>query len=120
MTATAALVPDVSLLRIDDPDHCTTASWALIPIDGIAPFAGFFITNIDCCCRLPVSQNIDFAGVEPDAIADGATIDLGAFIVDLFHVRSALRAAHGTRPEDADLVTADAVRVSRAFSFLAC
>ena len=42
-----------------------------------------------------------------------------AFVIDLLHVCSALRAAHGARPEDAGLVATDADGESRTFSYFA-
>ena len=117
MTRTAGLEPDVRLFRNDDPNHSSTASWALIAIDGIALFTHFLIPGINRGCRLLVFHDIEFAGVEPDAMADGAAVNLSAFVFDLFHVRSAFWAAHGARPKDAGLVATDSDRESRTFAF---
>lgn len=113
VTGAADLVPDVGLFWVDYFDHRSAAAWTLITVHGVTLFAYPCITDVDCRCRLLVSQNIDLAGIEPDAIADYATIDFGAFIVDLFHIRSAFRAAHGARPKDAGCMASTADCVSR-------
>ena len=94
VTGTTGLVPDVGLLWVDDSDHGSAASRALVVVHGVGLFAYFFITDVDCFGGLFVFQDVDLSGVEPDAVADGATIDFGAFICDLFHVGSAFGAAH--------------------------
>ena len=113
VTGTAGLVPDVGLAWVDYFDHRSAAAWTLITVHGVTLLAYPGITDVDCRCGLLVSQNIDLASIEPDAIADRAAIDFGAFIVDLFHIRSAFRAAHGARPEDAGCMASTTDRVSR-------
>ena len=113
IAGTAGFVPDVRLFRIDHFNHRTTAAWALIAVHGITPFTNLCVTGVNCCCRLLVFENFDFASVKPDPMADDATINFGAFMVDLLHVCSAFRAAHGARPENAGPVTRAAYIVSR-------
>ena len=119
MARTTRLVPNMGLLWINHPHHRSTAARTSIAIDHISLLAFAGITCIDRCRRLLVTHDFHFADVEPDAAAYGATIDLGSFVYDLLHVRSAFRAAHRARPKGTGLSPADYDGVSLGGLFVA-